>query len=274
LAVSLGLGFATPADAEPDKPASLPTDAARISLLSGDGVTAYQSGDLRALWLVVDPVELADGDVTLPRCHAPIRAMGWKDDSDRELKFVPEPERWRFSWNEPPRDAAVIEVVFEHPVDFPVQPPVAKPAADGSVMLQAYQATTHGEKLRYEPQWYKNTVGYWTLPGDYAEWDLVIDQPGTFSVAVLQGCGAGHGGSEAMISLHGRDGAVAKLNFEVLDTGHFQNFRWRSIGFVEVDQPGEYRLRITPKRIAKAALCDIRCVHLVRQAKPISGANR
>ncbi|MCA9063483.1 MAG: hypothetical protein KDA96_10505, partial [Planctomycetaceae bacterium] len=143
----------------------------------------------------------------------------------------------------------------------------APSAGDGSIMLPAWMAMTYGEKLRYEPQWYKNTVGYWTVPTDYAEWQLKVDQPGTFTVAVLQGCGEGQGGSDAEVSLRRDDAVQAAIPFQPIDTGHFQNFRWNHLGTIQIPEAGTYQLRITPKKIARAALFDVRMVHLVRQAR-------
>src|ERR1044072_1350534 len=34
--------------------------------------------------------------------------------------------------------------------------------ADGSIVLLATNAVTHGKQIRYEPQPHKNTIGYWT----------------------------------------------------------------------------------------------------------------
>jgi len=142
----------------------------------------------------------------------------------------------------------------------------AQPAADGSVMLHAYRATTHGEKLRYEPQWYKNTVGYWTVSSDHATWKLRIDQPGSYSVAVLQGCGRGQGGSDAVITLSCQGDKVAKLSFQTIETGHFQNFRWHHLGEVDLPDAGSFELKVAAKRIANKALFDVRAIHLVKQA--------
>ena len=91
-------------------------------------------------------------------------------------------------------------------------------------MLHAWQAKTFGEKILFEPQWYKNTVGYWAIESDYATWELKIDQPGTYSVAMLQGCGKGQGGSDAVVTLRQDNTVKAKLHFQTIDTGHFQNF--------------------------------------------------
>ena len=230
-----------------------------------DGGSATLNG--KTLWIPVKAADAQRGHIAIHRIAAPLRSLGWKDHPDHLLKFTPEPERWVFSWKRVPTNDATIEVVFDKPVQLTSALGPVQPTADGSVMLHAYQAHTHGEKLRYEPQWYKNTVGYWTVPSDYATWALNIDQPGEFSVAVLQGCGGGQGGSDAQLTLRRDDNVKVELTFQTIDTGHFQNFRWHPLGTIKIDEAGEYQLRISPQRIAKNALFDVRAVHLVRQAK-------
>ena len=232
--------------------------------LSTAGVSAVI--DENTLALQLEPATIDAGKVIIPRLCAPIRSIGWKDHPDAELQFLPEPEKWIFSWESAPAGASIIEVHFDKEPLLPADSPAAAPAGDGSVMLHACQARTFGEKLRFEPQWFKNTVGYWTVPGDYATWDLIITQPGTYSVAVLQGCGKGQGGSEALITLRQGDHVTATLPFETIDTGHFQNFRWSHLGAIEVTREGTCELRIEARRIANVALFDVRAIHLVRQA--------
>lgn len=132
-------------------------------------------------------------------------------------------------------------------------------APNETLTLRARDASTHGEKLRYEPEPHKDTLGYWTNVDDWAEWPVKIDRSGTFEVHILQGCGAGQGGSEVQVSL-GDD----LLTFIVEDTGHFQNFKWRNVGRLTVDSPGRHELQVRPVKLASRAVMDLRQVRLVR----------
>jgi hypothetical protein len=244
---------------------SVPDGARQQTQLSRNGVSVYQLDN--TLWLSPSELALQQKQVVIPRLCAPIRSFRWKDDLEAELKFLPEPGEWLFSWNELPKGAPIIEVVFDRAPVLLADCLPAVPAGDSSIMLHAFEASTFGEKLRFEPQWFKNTVGYWAVGTDYATWTLTVDQPGTYSVAVLQGCGKDQGGSDAVITLRQGDKVKADLRFQTIDTGHFQNFRWNHLGVVDLAQAGEYELRIDATRIAKAALFDVRAIHLVKQAK-------
>jgi arylsulfatase A-like enzyme len=129
--------------------------------------------------------------------------------------------------------------------------------ADGTVTLPARAATVHGVMLRYEPLPHKDTLGFWVRAEDWASWELTIRKPGSFTVEVLQGCGKGQGGSTVEVSVAGRT-----LTFKVEDTGHFQNFKKRTIGTVKVAKAGRYTLRVKPKRKAGGAVMDLRAVVL------------
>jgi arylsulfatase A-like enzyme len=130
-------------------------------------------------------------------------------------------------------------------------------AADGTVTLPARTAEIHGTQLRYEPLPHKNTLGFWVRAEDGASWEFTLRKPGSFAVEVLQGCGKGQGGSEVAVSVGGRT-----LTFTVEDTGHFQNFKARTIGTITLDKAGRYTLTVKPRKKAAAAVMDLRSITL------------
>jgi arylsulfatase A-like enzyme len=134
-------------------------------------------------------------------------------------------------------------------------------AENGTIALQARTAEVHGVQLRYEPLPHKNTLGFWTRADDWASWELTVTKPGTFAVAVLQGCGKGQGGSEVELAVEGQT-----LNFSVEDTGGFQNFKLRMIGTVKLEKAGRYVLTVKPKSKPGAAVMDLRSVTLTPKA--------
>jgi hypothetical protein len=140
---------------------------------------------------------------------------------------------------------------------------VVSPADDGTILLSGSVATIRGTMLRWEPQEKKRTLGFWTKAEDSAEWTFVARASGDFDVEVLQGCGAGQGGSEMLVTLDPTEDDATTLPFVIEDTGGFQQFRLRTIGRLTIAAPGEHVLRVKPTRIAKSAACDIRQIRLV-----------
>jgi arylsulfatase A-like enzyme len=129
------------------------------------------------------------------------------------------------------------------------------PAA-GDIRLHAKDARVHAKTMRYEPQTYKNVLGYWTNPEDWADWEFDVATAGKYEVEVQQGCGKGSGGAEVAVEVAG-----LTLKFTVQDTGHFQNFIQRTIGFVELPA-GKQTLAVRPQTKPGGAVMDLRRVVL------------
>jgi arylsulfatase A len=129
---------------------------------------------------------------------------------------------------------------------------------NGFIHLLARDATVSGEKLCYEPQPEKDTLGYWVNAADRAWWDFRLDEPGHYRITVLQGCGAGQGGSTVELNT-----GVSALEFTVEETGHFQRFVPRAVGTLDLPA-GNVRLVVTPLEKKAAAVMDLRSVTLER----------
>jgi hypothetical protein len=135
--------------------------------------------------------------------------------------------------------------------------------ADGLILLHARDAAAHGTGVRYEPQPFKNTLGYWTNAQDWVSWEFQVNEPGLFSVQILQGCGNGSGGSEVVFSVDEQ-----KLTTIVQETGGFQNFLERDLGQFRLDHPGIFTLAVHPKSKPGLAVMDLRSVLLKPANRP------
>ncbi|MFK7790287.1 MAG: hypothetical protein AB8C95_12445 [Phycisphaeraceae bacterium] len=243
-------------------------EASRFEAADSEGVTA--SRDRTTLYLQVDAE--VKGPISIPRLAAPLRSMAWEGmEADSGLTLKPKPDTWEISWKARPAEASKLVLSFDAPPLLMSEIKPIEATGDGSFYIPAHLAVTRGEKIRYEPQPSKNTVGFWVDGADFAVWTIHLEKPGRFKVAVLQGCGRGQGGSKASIWFHRwlDQGRVVpepemKLDFDVLETGHFQSFQWVHIGEAVLTQPGDTRIEVSPETIKKAALMDIRAIHLIR----------
>lgn len=130
-------------------------------------------------------------------------------------------------------------------------------AADGTITLPARTAEVHGVMVRYEPLPHKNTIGYWVRTDDWVSWDFQVNKPGEFQLEILQGCGAGSGGSQVDFTV-----AEQTVKTVVEETGGFQNFAARQIGKVKLAAPGRYTLSVKPRTRPGPAVMDLRQVRL------------
>ena len=126
--------------------------------------------------------------------------------------------------------------------------------ATGDIRLHAKDATVHGTQARYEDAPFKNVIGFWTKPEDWASWNFDVATAGRYEVEIQQGCNGG--GSEVAIEVGGQT-----LAFDVENTGHFQSMISRTIG--EVDLPaGKQTLAVKPQNKKGGAVMDLRRVVL------------
>lgn len=229
--------------------------------------------DDRQLFLVWEGDPPADRKVAVPRLCAPLLGAYWlgaaPDAPAPSLR--PEVATWAIEWSMDSRPKAgsphVLVLAFSAKPRLLDELDPALPGEQGTLLLPAHEARTHGDLLRYEPQPHKNTIGYWAKGTDWADWRLELKTPGEYSVEVLQGCGTGQGGSEVELRLiaEGAEQPVATARFNVLDTGHFQNFVRREIGTLRAERPGLYRLEVRPLKVAAKAVMDVREIRLVRK---------
>ena len=97
--------------------------------------------------------------------------------------------------------------------------PLVTPAI-GDVRLLARDAQVHGTKLRYEPEPFKNTLGYWTEAADSAEWTFDAPEAGRYEVEVHQGCGGNNGGSEVEVRARRADAPLHRPGNRTLPAVH------------------------------------------------------
>lgn len=252
--VTLLVGFAMPAHAE--------GEAQRFEAADSKGVTAMRAGNILRLEVEED----VQGPIKIPRLAASLRQLSWeKAGQPGGLQLKPEPEQWVISWTNRPKGATSIVLSMDSPPLLLSEVKLIEATGDGSFYIPAHLAVTRGDKIRYEPQSFKNTVGYWVGKQDTAVWTIHVDEPGRFNVAVLQGCGKRQGGSTATMTFFSPVKDISPtIAFEVVETGHFQNFQWVHVGECELRHPGKVEVVVAPEQIKASALMDIRAIHLIR----------
>lgn len=195
----------------------------------------YESGTNQLFNLATDPAETRDRATELP-------------DKATELA------RKLFAWH------GAVGAQWPMPNSNWVAVPVpARP--DGTILLHSRDAFVHSEVLRYEPQPFKNTLGWWVKPTDWAEWTFEVPKAGRYELNLLQGCGNGSGGSEVVFEAAGR-----QLNLTVIETGGFQSFSNRVVGELELPA-GRQTLSVRPLRKPGGAVMDLRQLVL----RPVGG---
>lgn len=238
-----------------DKPQGIPREAVRFDAGSIETATWFAAGD--SLYTEVT-TGAEDASLKLPRLANVVKSICWQSAPETKISLQPEPDHWVIRHGKPPIESGdVLVVSFDAPPAVFDGSTVIRAATDGLLLLPAKLATTAGDNLRYEPQPHKNTVGYWSNVKATAEWKFLTPRKGLYEIDILQGCGSGHGGSMVEVQI----GEEART-FIVEETGHFQNFIWRTVGTVEVPSNVNVTLKLVPKSKPGGAVMDIRAVRL------------
>ena len=196
----------------------------------------------------------------LARFNNPIKSVVLKqEEQETALAIQPYPTHWEIDLGKN-RNLAGSTVMIETQ-GKPMRAGkamVAMPDDTGTVALHASQAITVGERLRYEPQPSKNTLGYWTQPKDYPEWLLQVAKPGKYRVVIHQACGRDQDGSSAEVRV-----GEESIWFKVKDTKSFQNFEAHRVGTIKIASTEPQSLKIHITRLRKTAAMDLRLVELI-----------
>jgi hypothetical protein len=243
-------------------PEGIPKDSQPFEGLKNDGISAWTQE--QRLYLDLSRLPANENEqIKIARLANVVNRIDWHDVSPLKVQLQPEPDHWLIKLTERPNVPPIVLVMeLDKPAKAFDESIVLEPDSEGVVTLPAKLAITHGSLLRYEPQSHKNTVGYWANVEDTAEWHFQVPQPGTYEVDLLQGCGKGHGGSRVEVRIDDQ-----KLLFEVQETGHFQNFIWRTVGTVNLPKSNRTALKVVPLHKAAGAVMDVRAIRLVPAGK-------
>ncbi|MEZ6062863.1 MAG: hypothetical protein R3C19_21170 [Planctomycetaceae bacterium] len=244
-----------------DVPEFLPKESRPLAELKIDNGRVFQHNN--SLLLVLDQLP-ENGVQAMPRICNVVESVNWLNgDPEKPLTLIPEITVWNIKLQDVPTgpNRVLVLALDAEPRLFD-KTVIASEDSEHVIHLPAKFARTSGEKLRFEPQPHKNTVGYWTVEKDTVEWWFRVDRPGDYVVEIFQGCGKDQGGSDVDVLVGG-----ATLSFVVKDTGHFQNFEWRSLGQVALPKSEKSVLKIVPRHKAVNAVMDVREVRLVPAGK-------
>ena len=236
-----------------------------------DGVSSVQF-DGNSVLIVVDAMPESN-ELVMPRLANVVERIYWQNEDDGEqldsrsaaatMTLTPDVNAFRIKLtHRPKRLPATLVIQTDGQAEVFGADIRVNPDGDGIVSFPACKARVNGRNLRFEPQPHKNTVGYWSVKEDFAEWNFDVTDAGDYEVEIQQGCGSGHGGSTVEL----QTGQQA-LAFTVLETGHFQNFRWRHLGRIKLAAGSGQTLRLIPQSKPGGAVMDVREIRLIPSSK-------
>ena len=152
--------------------------------------------------------------------------------------------------------ALKIRGVDLRPVAFAEVVPPVGPDAKGSFVLNAEDATLHGDQIRPENQGGQPNIGFWDNPTDWVSWKVQCPKAGAFKVAAS--VATPHSGAEFVLEVAG-----SQLAGKPATTSGWADFATVDLGQVQISQPGEQLVKVRAKDAASWKAINLRSVKLV-----------
>ena len=143
------------------------------------------------------------------------------------------------------------------PPEPPPEPPKPEPAEPAVIEVHARNATIHGTKARYENLQDRDNIGFWGEVKEWVSWDITIERPGTYTVAVTYAHDKSGPLGEFELSV-----GDATLRHRVEGTGGWSTFVTRNVGTLEIRQAGPTTIAVKPLSIKNAGLMNLQAVRL------------
>jgi hypothetical protein len=126
--------------------------------------------------------------------------------------------------------------------------------ADGTVVVSAGAALTHGLQLCYQAQY--DDLGCWMTPTDWAEWTVDMPHAGEYSIAVDYGVPPGQEGSAMSLAVAGQE-----VRFRTRATSGWTDYRRFEVGRVALRR-GRTRLALRCLSMSQQAVMNVRTIRL------------
>ncbi len=136
-----------------------------------------------------------------------------------------------------------------------VEPVAIRPAKDGSISLNAVDATIKGSNAGYEAD--KRAIGYWTNVKDTVEWEFEVKSRGEYNVFVELACEPGSEGAEYEVQIAGQN-----LRSKVKATKGWADFVRVDLGKVAIVLPGKIKVVVKPLSKPGLGVMNLRGVYL------------
>lgn len=201
----------------------------------------------------------ADGSLTVPELKTKPRKI-WllSDQKKNSLSTRVTDDGLVITCPRSSPDAISTTIVAQFKKPLEITPVFISQKSDGSVTLPASEARLHGATLRYEHDGALDDIGYWTDPGDWADWEFKARTPGKFAVSA-QIAATATGSFDVSVagqSLHGT----------APNTGSYNAFKSVDLGVADIAATGMLTLAIQPVKNGWQPI-NLKSIHLTPMAK-------
>lgn len=149
-------------------------------------------------------------------------------------------------------------LILETPDPVKVDPQMVLQDENGKMELNYLTAITHGDAVTRFNRKGGFHISKWKGTEDFAEWLARVDKPGKFRLSITYAANKNSEGMTYKIS-------IDDTHFEknVICTGDWYEFREFPVNYIELKDPGVYKLRIRPDRDGDTNIMYLRSLALI-----------
>lgn len=178
-----------------------------------------------------------DGKLYVPGLKSRVNSATLLADRS-QLAAVASPEGITLTVPAQAPDKISSTIVLQVSGPLEVEPVSLAQAPDGSLVLPASEAITHGQQIKYESGSNRDNIGFWLNPAEWVEWQFKISQPGKFHVSAdIAALGSG--------SFELRHGDQT-LRGQAPTTGDYGKFQRLDLGTLEFATTGKTSVAVRP----------------------------
>jgi len=198
-----------------------------------------------------------DGVLTVPGLQNTVTSAYLLLDKSTKLPVRQAEKQTRISLPPKPTDNPITVLVLDIDGSPKVDPPVVFQDEAGSIELDYLKAITHGKTMTRFNRKGEFHISKWTGPEDSADWFMHVDKPGKFQVNITYAANKECEGKHFEIIV----GSTYFVS-SVIYTGDCFEYQEFPIGYIELQNPGEYKVTIHPKELSDTYLMYLHSITL------------
>jgi alpha-L-fucosidase len=156
-----------------------------------------------------------------------------------------------------PPDQPLSVLVLETDGPPEVAPPAVIQEASGNLELNYLTAITHGGAMKRFNRKGGFHISKWTGPEDTVEWNINVKVPGVYKIITDYSANRESEGKSFELTVAG-----SHIEEQVNYTGDWFEYYKFPAGYVNINNPGEYKLTIHPKESGNSFLMHLRSITL------------
>jgi alpha-L-fucosidase len=140
-------------------------------------------------------------------------------------------------------------------------PPI-RPDKDGTLTLNAMDATVHGSEARLEGSGSNANIGYWTNKDDSVTWEFELPSQGEYDVVIEYASVQAADLAKIEVELTPTGAGPAKIGYELPATGGWGSYKNLQIGSFGLPSGGKFKLTVRPVELKNGFVMNLRRVVL------------